>query len=1111
MSMRRLSALGGALLATLALGVSATTGQVITWDDQEIAGADRYDNGTAPDSWPDDTTPAPAVGGLHGQVNISGATLFVDFFGLPASTNDYGIYQCDLPACTVDGDCPFWCDPLIGCCYRDVDESGFGLKHDPFNPPGVFPQPLATGWTGGNINTVWLVNYRGVGSGNGIDEFLDAQAIQPEPPALPFPTGRLSPPPDGFINGESYSESPSPVFQYDISLAVSDVPIGWFTSQTGDGAPCKKPGQTGYGQNLNNPPNATDWSYQFEPLTRPGAPFNVNEAAPDEWTVFSHPIAWVPIAFITNRGVNKPCFTVSELQCLYTTGRLPNGENLVAGTRTPFSGTRNGAMNSIGLDPSWGMGDNLGRELGSSSSFEIGYEDDPDAVNERTQPTNAEGSSGMEQVVRNWRLGVGYNGIFGGSRAAGEGCKGRYEIVSVKFDDRGGVACVHPSVDAVVHNANANSGWQVGGPETFMSNGDPAERDPAGVTYMNNQAAAEYLLNIKASIQDWSEFVGTTQEEDQNGTPGQALARRWTLLAAVDALPNLANPTNYIQQFPPDLNINLQNDTLANLDTGCADDPGLVPEFGTQTPAGKVPKRHEAKAGESYTDGSTTGEYCDGGGQKILGDTLQLSERNAVQGDFDNNDVRDINDAEELVNAWRDPRGFQAAEGCQGGDPQDQFCDIVIPEVLGDFNGDGDLSKEDLRYFADGLALDNGQLDRKAGATAIDNAIIAQLGAQFLPWADTADRILTAPAADSCGNPVVNLPAVDVDDAVTPFLATGAAYKAGDFRADVAGTHPGGTVFGGLPLPGAHPNGWDGTVNHEDINYIAANIGQIPTEGCPTCTFGIDLSCDMNGDLKVNFCDVVEVVEVVLATTFGDVNLDGVADGADEAIISGNIGLTPAGWEDGDVNLDGVVDGLDLAIAQGGIIPIAGWRSVKDHDPTAGVNEMSIELDTTATGTDATNETRLGGIEKVVVDFCKDVTPLVNTGNGVVADDLTNAAQIPASSVTLVGGTSLEIVFSPALPNNDPACYSIDLSTILDPTLVAQVGSDTCTIRGLAGNTSGGDQVVNLIDAAEVKSRNGTPASEPFLVRYDLNKDGVINLIDYAEVKQRNGLATTCP
>jgi len=40
--------------------------------------------------------------------------------------------------------------------------------------------------------------------------------------------------------------------------------------------------------------------------------------------------------------------TATELQHLYVTGRMPNGENLVAATRTPFSGTRNGSMNSLG-------------------------------------------------------------------------------------------------------------------------------------------------------------------------------------------------------------------------------------------------------------------------------------------------------------------------------------------------------------------------------------------------------------------------------------------------------------------------------------------------------------------------------------------------------------------------------------------------------------------------------------------------------------------------------------------------------------------------------------------------------------------------------------------
>ena len=51
----------------------------------------------------------------------------------------------------------------------------------------------------------------------------------------------------------------------------------------------------------------------------------------------------------------------------------------------------------------------------------------------------------------------------------------------------------------------------------------------------------------------------------------------------------------------------------------------------------------------------------------------------------------------------------------------------AVPEILGDFNGDGTFDSKDIRYFADGLAIATpgphaGQLDRKAGFIAVDTA-----------------------------------------------------------------------------------------------------------------------------------------------------------------------------------------------------------------------------------------------------------------------------------------------------------------------------------------------------------------------------------------------------
>jgi hypothetical protein len=53
-----------------------------------------------------------------------------------------------------------------------------------------------------------------------------------------------------------------------------------------------------------------------------------------------------------------------------------------------------------------------------------------------------------------------------------------------------------------------------------------------------------------------------------------------------------------------------------------------------------------------------------------------------------------------------------------------------------------------------------------------------------------------------------------------------------------------------------------------------------------------------------------------LGTVAGDVNLDGVRDGADVAIVTANLG-TNGGWAQGNINCDGVINQADLDLANG--------------------------------------------------------------------------------------------------------------------------------------------------------------------------------------------------
>ena len=138
--------------------------------------------------------------------------------------------------------------------------------------------------------------------------------------------------------------------------------------------------------------------------------------------------ATVEIAFVANAGAGVQNIAMTELRHLYVTGRLPSGENLVAITRDAGSGTRNGAMNSIGIDPNWGIGDNVGDKVDNVGGVIV------TSLGSNFHANNLGGSGALELSVQNNRLGVGYTGLDGPGRAALDANAGLYEILNIKKD-----------------------------------------------------------------------------------------------------------------------------------------------------------------------------------------------------------------------------------------------------------------------------------------------------------------------------------------------------------------------------------------------------------------------------------------------------------------------------------------------------------------------------------------------------------------------------------------------------------------------------------------------------------------------------------------------------
>lgn len=783
-------------------------------------------------------------------VNISGATLQRNFFIAPASTNDF---------CDVDHD---------GAPTPDqLGPAGTGLT-----VPGQF----------------WQVQYRGTGSGNGLAELvawgttyaIGADGVdissgaaaegawhnrtQYWGPGVTGPFNGLNPggAPNRSLKDGSYRVTLSNddnIAGIQIDIAPLDVTLEWFVVVPGTPGQKLTPTTPGYGMNpriaVNKDGTPTAQGNMLESL----GGLNQNYGAPDNLTAYSTRIAVAPVAALTNYGTGRQQITYTELKWLNSTGRLPSGENLMMITRDSGSGTRNAWCNSLCMDPSWGVGENVGGFAGSSSM---------DVLGPNWQPSNKGGSSRMDATVINHRLAIGYTGAERGAGSGGFLTTHKIEVLAVKNDLAGGTVFARPTANNVLDN-DVN-GYNIWGPSSWVTIGDPLASGPAdcgdsnGNPTMRNGHAAAFVNNTTKAVAAFKALPGG---DDTVFSPGEYLASQYILTNAVDFTRDFTSPCTLIPN--PNLNQALQDFTRTNSVLASP----IYAAF-DNTGAGLVPTR---TTGPTYSDNVVGGaSYRDQAGANVAyGSSLSL--RNKIAGDFNNDGLRNWNDIPAMVAAWRD----------RNGGPAWQPGTNAIIEVLGDFNGDGNFGRKfntmtsmfepdtsDVRYFADGLALDpvSGKLNRLEGFTRVD----AAFGGNFFGTV----------------------------------LATGVAYQNGDSAADVAGPN-------GLVARGFAPIGADKRVDAYDIDYICANFGDWSDQSDSVV---IDLSCDVNGDCVVDAADVTYVVRTILRTRFGDVNLDGMVTAADRMIVQANLG-TNGGWAQGDMNCDGVINAADLAIVNGALCP----------------------------------------------------------------------------------------------------------------------------------------------------------------------------------------------
>lgn len=857
------------------------------------------------------------------QINVTGATLLSNLFQAPAISND----------------------------FIDADGNGVARRFGTNQNLAPIGYPPAT--------AVWAINYAETGSVAGLQELITFGTV---PAAIPsqvtasrsaafynrqryIGSGSIA----GLANTGNYGQAPTSQISaldlhvidptldpgwagvYRNDVAPLDVPARWGVLTTG-GSPdfSLLPGQAGYGNYALKPVSRTGVTItggtnKLANLDAPvaqGGPANLfdesNPAAANNRTIFDTPILFAPIAPIVNFGVGKQTTSMTELRHLFATGRLPSGENLVAVTRESGSGTRNGFMNSLAIDPSWGRGDGTGSTFAADGNSQDAGRPAEGNLGPNFVSTNKTGTGDVESTVFNHRLSIGYvgaeravNNSWG--RTTSISSVARAEILGVTHDLLGGATPVRPTAGAVLDNDPAAGGWTIGGPASLSTMGDPRSAPAAKGGYgydvldvipaparpaMPNIEAAAFVNNITRSLEA---FIANAESDTNLFTPGEFMANNYLLLPSQDKVHSATNPSAMLNNDK--LNAGLQDYIRAR--SAFVYNNSFYTAFGNGGNggvSGKINGRAPTRTSPgTYSDGAD-GFYHDMNNTQVAyNGAAGLTDRNRVAGDFNGDALRNIDDASDMVKAWRHrntvgftwtpPTGTGAIAGAPGSD--------VCIEIIGDFNGDGSFDAADLRYFADGLAMLTsgpaaGKLDRKAGFTAID----AQFGATAVPAVATANFFGTT-------------------------KATNKPWANGDSRGDIAGA-PG-------VAPGWAPVGASGSINAADIDYlfkqfqtnvaatIVPNLGKQVDWDNLNQAVTFDLSADMNGDRKVDYTDAQELVNLILLTNFGDVNLDGVVNSADLAIanswITGGGGSSrPGGWANGDVNGDGVVDAADITI-----------------------------------------------------------------------------------------------------------------------------------------------------------------------------------------------------
>ncbi len=188
---------------------------------------------------------------------------------------------------------------------------------------------------------------------------------------------------------------------------------------------------------------------------------------------------------------------------------------------------------------------------------------------------------------------------------------------------------------------------------------------------------------------------------------------------------------------------------------------------------------------------------------------------------------------------------------------------------------------------------------------------------------------------------------------------------------------------------------------------------------------------------------------------------------------------------------------MELTRTRGAVgvpLSITSWSTLRVH---GAAGQLEIPLDPSLGQGAADSEPRRGGIREIRVVFSEPAQPVDGTFdlNDVVitGSDLNTYANNGGG----LSGDTLTLTFADGdLPNG--LTFNFDVGGLWESVATSSplAGDADCNVLSLAGD-SNNDGNVNLIDAAQVKSKNGETA-DATNTRQDLTTDGKINLIDVA-------------